>query len=122
MINSPTLANLLTSLVWSDRLLGGNKISSAPNDRLWPATGNNLAIGGAMASRSVWVRIDPAVPRPEQHGGFALGDLTAWISKPENQQRLMLAVLTLVVDWTHEGCSIHHKTPDAANRCRVGRR
>jgi len=24
--------------------------------------------------------------------------------------------------WTHEGCSIHHKTPDAANRCRVGRR
>lgn len=24
--------------------------------------------------------------------------------------------------WTHPGCSIHHKTQDAANRCRVGRR
>lgn len=103
VINSPTLANLLTSPVWSDRLLGGNKISSAPNDRLWLATGNNLAIGGDMASRSVWVRIDPAVPRPEQRGGFALGDLTTWINKAENQQRLMWTVLTLVVDWTRAG-------------------
>jgi hypothetical protein len=24
--------------------------------------------------------------------------------------------------WTHPGCSIHHRTQDAANRCRVGRR
>lgn len=23
--------------------------------------------------------------------------------------------------WTHQGCTIRHRTPEAANRCRVGR-
>ena len=61
VINSAVLANLLTSPVWSDRLLGGNRIATAPNDRLWLATGNNLGVGGDMASRTVWVRIDPKI-------------------------------------------------------------
>jgi hypothetical protein len=30
-----------------------------PNDRLWLATGNNLRTGGDMASRAVWVRLNP---------------------------------------------------------------
>jgi len=100
VINSAVLANLLTSPVWSDRLLGGNRIATAPNDRLWLATGNNLGVGGDMASRTVWVRIDPKIPRPEQRSGFALGDLTQWIAAPLNQRRLLYCLLVLVVDWT----------------------
>lgn len=103
IVRSAKLANLLTSNVWSDRLLGGNKVASLPNDRLWMCTGNNLAVGGDMASRSVWVRIDPKMPRPEERAKFALGDLSEWITKPENQQHLLWCLLVLVVDWTRAG-------------------
>lgn len=103
VINSAVLANLVTTNVWSDRLLGSNKVTAQPNDRLWLATGNNLTTGGDMASRSVWVRIDPKMPRPEQRTGFHLGDLTQWIAKPENREHLLWCLLVLVLDWTRSG-------------------
>lgn len=113
VIDSAILANLVTSNVWSDRLLGGNKIASAPNDRLWLATGNNLATGGDIASRSVWVRLDPKMPRPEQRnsGAFALGDLTQWIEVPENQRKLLYCLLVLVIDWTRAGAERANDVP-----------
>lgn len=103
VIKSAVLGNLLTSPVWSDRRLGGNKVASQQNDRLWLATGNNLAVGADMASRSVWVRIDPKIPRPEKRAKFALGPLDVWISKSENQQYLLWCLLVLIVGWTRAG-------------------
>ena len=75
-VASPTLANLLTNPVWSARILRPHRDRvSWPNERLWMVTGNNLRVGGDIASRSLYVRLKPAAPHPEERTGFVLGDL-----------------------------------------------
>jgi hypothetical protein len=55
------VSKLLTDRTWGDRLLGGNVLAKFANDRLWTGTGNNLRVGGDMATRAVLVSIDPAM-------------------------------------------------------------
>jgi hypothetical protein len=103
VIDSPVLARLITDRTWADRLLGGNKTAVLANDRLWSATGNNLRLGGDMATRTVLVRLNPNMPRPEERTGFAIPNLDDWILQPANQRRVLWNLLVLVVDWTHNG-------------------
>lgn len=111
VINSPVLARLITERTWTDRLLGGNKAASLPNDRIWLATGNNLKVGGDMASRSVWVRLDPDCPHPEARSGFSIPNLDTWILDPDNQTTVLFHLLVLVVDWCRHGAPITTKVP-----------
>jgi hypothetical protein len=104
VVRSAVLSKLLTDRTWGDRMLGGNVLGQFANDRLWCATGNNLRIGGDMASRVVLVSIDPARPHPERRSGFAIADLEGWIQQSENQRNLLAAVLVLVADWAAAGC------------------
>jgi hypothetical protein len=103
VIDSPILARLITERVWADRLLGRNTTASIPNDRLWLATGNNLNVGGDMASRSVLVQLDPDTPHPEARTGFAIEHLDQWILDPARQRQVLWALLVLIVDWTVNG-------------------
>ena len=64
-VSSPTLAALLTTPKWSDRLLGRNTKIQLNNDRMWVATGNNITIDGDMARRVLRCVIDPGMPNPE---------------------------------------------------------
>ena len=66
MVRSAQLSNLLTVETWSDRPLGVTMNVSAPNNRLWVITGNNIMLGGDLPRRALWVTIDPNHPRPEQ--------------------------------------------------------
>lgn len=101
VVSSPILAQLITSENgWSDRKLGSSKTLTTPNDRLWMLTGNNVRVGGDMASRTVLVRLDPDCPHPEERTGFALGDLSSWMANPKHQGELLHHLLVLVVDWT----------------------
>ena len=99
----PILANLLTNPVWSERILGLHRNGRWPNDRLWMATGNNLRVGGDMASRTVYVRLAPKAPHPEQRTGFAIRDLAAWIKDPDHRAELLWRLLVLVADWVAAG-------------------
>jgi hypothetical protein len=103
VIKSPVLARLITDRTWADRLLGGNKTAVHANDRLWAATGNNLRLGGDMATRTVMVSLDPNMPRPEERTGFAIPNLDDWILRPANQRKVLWNLLVLVVDWTRQG-------------------
>jgi hypothetical protein len=103
VINSPVLARLITDRTWADRLLGGNKTAVHANDRLWAATGNNLRLGGDMATRTVLVCLDPNMPHPEERTGFAIPGLDDWILRPANQRKVLWSLLVLVVDWTRQG-------------------
>ncbi|QSB14589.1 hypothetical protein JQS43_24475 [Natronosporangium hydrolyticum] len=102
-IDSPVLAQLLTSPSWSDRTLGSNRTFTAANDRLWLATGNNLRIGGDMATRTVLVRLDPKMPRPELRTNFTIPNLDQWIKDPDNRVTLLRHLLILAVDWIAHG-------------------
>ncbi|GII03108.1 hypothetical protein [Planobispora takensis] len=105
VIDSPTLALLVTAGVWSDRQLGASRNVATVNDRLWMATGNNLQVGGDMASRTVRVHLDPNMPRPEQRdqSRFGIPHLDQWITVPANQLTVLWHLLILVLDWTGQG-------------------
>ena len=103
VIDSPVLANLLTNPMWSSRILGKSGMGAWANDRLWMATGNNLRVGGDIASRSVFVRLKPAAPHPEERTGFAIPDLQGWIKDPANRAALLWRLLVLVADWVAAG-------------------
>ncbi|MBQ0928827.1 hypothetical protein [Saccharopolyspora endophytica] len=111
VINSAVLARLVTERTWTDRKLGTNTTPTFPNDRLWLATGNNLRVGGDMASRTVWVRLDPDCPRPEARAGFTIPNLDSWILDPANQATVLRHVLTLILDWTAHGAPISTQVP-----------
>lgn len=115
VIKSPVLAHLITDRTWADRLLGGNVTASYANDRLWSATGNNLQLGGDMATRTVMIRLDPDMPRPEERppDNFAIPNLDQWIMEPANQRRVLWNLLVLVLDWTSNG---HPKAPGVTMR------
>ncbi|WP_433252913.1 hypothetical protein ACQPYK_08655 [Streptosporangium sp. CA-135522] len=102
-IDHGVLAALLTSTEWSSRLLGASDMVSATNDRMWLATGNNLAVGGDMASRSVLARLDPQMERPEERDGFQIRDLWAWLAVDTNRAQLLRALLILVRAWIADG-------------------
>ncbi len=103
IVDSPVLAMLLTTPTWSDRLLGTNKTFTAANDRLWLATGNNIHLGGDMATRTVLVRLDPKMPRPELRTNFTIPNLDRWVKDPDNQRILLRHLLVLVMDWIAAG-------------------
>jgi hypothetical protein len=111
VINSAGLARLITERTWTDRRLGSNTAATFPNDRTWLATGNNLRVGGDMASRSVWVRLDPDCPHPEARSGFSIPNLDTWILNPDNQATVLHHLLVLVVDWCRHGAPISTAVP-----------
>lgn len=103
VIKSPILANLLTNPVWSDRILGSTRIGTWVNDRMWLATGNNLRVGGDIASRGILVRLSPRAPHPEQRSGFSIPNLDEWIVDPVNRAALLRHLLVLILDWINAG-------------------
>ncbi len=107
VIDSPVLARLITDRTWADRLLGKNATAAFANDRVWTATGNNLALGGDMRTRSVLVALNPDTPRPEERTGFAIPDLDQWILIPSNQRQVLWHLLILVADWIRAGAPRH---------------
>ncbi len=100
-LRSATMAALLTSPDWDDRLLGANKMVHAKNDRLWVVTGNNLSIGGDLIRRTLWSTIDPGVPDPHLRTNFAIGNLETWTR--EHRGDLIHAILVLARAWVAEG-------------------
>lgn len=90
----PSLDAVLTSTVWKDRELGKNGTVQAPHTTVWWATGNNLTLGGDLARRTLHVRLQSKVERPEDRTGFKHDPLLAWVSA--ERPRLVCAALTLL--------------------------
>src|SRR5450631_570537 len=57
VVRSSVLEGLLTTGMWSDRMLGTNSNVTLVNDRLWTFTSNNAVIGGDLSRRCLWVTI-----------------------------------------------------------------
>lgn len=103
-IRHPELAMLLTSEEYGGRVLGQTATTTGINDRLWLATGNNIAVGGDIPSRSILVRLDPQMERPEEREGFAIQeDIWTWLRNDTNRANLMYYMLVLVRAWIADG-------------------
>jgi hypothetical protein len=102
-LSSPSLAAALTTRMWSDRILGRSEMArDIPQRVTWMATGNNLHVGGDLARRSYWIRLDAAVARPWQRETFRYPQLLAHVL--ENRGPLLAAALTLGRAWFAAGC------------------
>lgn len=104
-VSSPMLAKLLTSAQWDDRVLGSNTEIDVENDRLWLVTGNSMTFGGDIPSRTVLVRVDAEMSRPDLRDPreFKIGNLQAWLVDPDNAAELLRQLLIMVADWVAAG-------------------
>jgi len=107
---SPDLAAALTTLEWSDRLLGQSRIVRYPVRCVWVATGNNMTLSTEIARRSVRIRLNPQQDQPWERQGSAFRhpDLHAWAMR--SRGALVGAALTLVNAWLAAGRPAGKKT------------
>lgn len=96
-LDSAALSSVLTTIHWTDRLLGSSRNLTLPVRCLWLATGNNVAASGELRRRTVRVRLDPQMAEPWLRTGFHHDPLEDWVL--ENRGLLLWALLVLVQNW-----------------------
>jgi hypothetical protein len=101
VISGRSLAMTLTAEVYSDRILGGNKMISVTNRSTQVALGNNVQVWGDMKRRVVPSRLVPDVEHPEHRTDFRYPDLEMWVR--QNRGRLLAAALTIWRHWVAKG-------------------
>ncbi|NPV61327.1 MAG: hypothetical protein HPY61_01630 [Methanotrichaceae archaeon] len=100
-LRSASLTRALTSRIWRDRLLGKTEMVDILQRAVWIATGNNISIGGDIARRSYWIRMDASMARPWLRTGFRHDDLLGWIKT--NHAAILSALLTMSRAWVAAG-------------------
>jgi hypothetical protein len=98
---APSLAGVLTSSVWTDRLLGYSENITLTHRLVWLATGNNVQLGGDLPRRCYWIRMDAKSARPWQRKGFKHPNLLEWLQTERG--RILAAILTLARAWILAG-------------------
>lgn len=106
-IDSAHLNSALTEAVYSDRLLGSNRIASYRVRCLWIGTANNARLGKDFKSRVVPIRLDAQVEEPRRRSGPREGqtwrypNLRQWAK--EHRADLVRACLVLCRAWIQNG-------------------
>jgi hypothetical protein len=90
---SPHLSVALTQETYADRPLGRSSIVHLPTKMVWTATGCNLSFRGDLAVRTLLVRIDANVEKPEERK-FEISDLVEHLTT--NRAELIRAALTIL--------------------------
>jgi hypothetical protein len=106
-LHSPSLASALTTVRWTDRLLGVSKMASLANQALWMMTANNPHLDLELTRRCVRIRIDPGLDRPWLRTEFRHPDLVRFVKV--NRSALVHAMLTLVLGWIAAGRPVGQK-------------
>lgn len=101
IIGGTSLARLITSTTWGDRLLGYSRQVSYPNKMTVIALGNNVEVTGDMPRRTVLIRLSSGLSRPELRTGFRHDDLRLWVTN--NRSRMIEALLTILRAWHAAG-------------------
>lgn len=100
-VESSSLAAVLTTGTWEDRLLGQSRMLSIRIGCAWVATANNPTMSSEIARRTVRIRLDATVDRPWLRTGFRHPNLRTWAL--ENRTELVAAVVTIVRAWLDAG-------------------
>ncbi|MFC1924060.1 hypothetical protein ACFLXA_01665 [Chloroflexota bacterium] len=100
---SPTLAAVLTTDIWEDRILGRSEMVRFPNKTTWIGTGNNIQLGGDLPRRCYFIRMDAHIARPwlRDTGDFKHTDIESWVL--EHRGEILAAILTLARSWIVAG-------------------
>jgi len=106
-LNSTNLATVLTSTIWSDRLLGATSKISIRNQALWLMTGNNLKMALDLTRRMIRCRIDPHLEQPWLREKFRHTNLPLWVR--QHRRELVQAILTMIQAWVDKGMPLFAK-------------
>ncbi|MEZ4240355.1 MAG: hypothetical protein R3F59_30220 [Myxococcota bacterium] len=101
LVDSPSLAAVLTATTWADRRLGETQMLALPNHALWLATGNNPLVSRELARRVVRVRLDAGTATPWTGRTYRHANLARWVDA--HRRELVRAVLALVTAWLDAG-------------------
>jgi hypothetical protein len=101
-LRSGQLAAVLTTSEWSDRVLGKSEVLHLHSRAIWIATGNNIRLGGDIARRSYWIRLNSNLPCPwlRDSRGFKR-ELPSWAV--EHRHEIAGALLTMALAWHQNG-------------------
>lgn len=91
------VCSAFTNEEWSDRVLGENLEFRAPMLVTWFATGNNTQLTTDMVRRTVHIRLETNLARPETRDDFAIPNLEQYVR--EHRGRLAAAALTILRAW-----------------------
>ena len=101
LVDSASLAALLTATTWADRRLGETQMLALPNHALWLATGNNPLLSRELARRAVRIRLDAGSATPWTGRTYRHANLGRWVDT--HRRELVRAVLGLVQAWVEAG-------------------
>jgi hypothetical protein len=100
-LTGTSLARLITSTTWADRLLGYSKRVSYPNRLTAIALGNNIEVQGDMPRRTLLIRLASDLAHPELRQDFRHGDLRGWITN--HRAGILEALLVMLRSWSAAG-------------------
>jgi hypothetical protein len=108
-LTSSNLSRALTARTWTDRRLGRSEEITLAQRATWLATGNNIELGGDIARRCYWVRMDAKQSKPWEREGFKHPNLMAWVESHRGE--LVHALLTIARSWYAAGCPKDESLP-----------
>lgn len=99
VLDSTSLATVLTARVWRDRILGRNEEVLLPNISTWIANGNNIRLAGDLPRRAYRARLDAQLAQPwlRQPTEFKHPDLIKWVRQKRGD--IIAAMLTVARAW-----------------------
>lgn len=103
LIESKQLARALTSITYTDRVLGTSRMVEYANRVTWMAMGNQVRVNGDMSRRVYFIELHPEGDNPQDRdtSTFRHPDLLGWTA--EHRSELVSAALTLVRAWYAAG-------------------
>jgi hypothetical protein len=103
VLDSTSLATVLTARVWRDRMLGRNEEVLLPNMSTWIANGNNIRLAGDLPRRAYRARLDAQLAQPwlRQPSEFKHPDLIRWVRQKRGD--IIAAMLTVARSWVVAG-------------------
>lgn len=100
-LSSDSLAAVLTSRTWKDRLLAKSTNITVPNGSLWAVTGNSLEVAGDLPRRTVLIALRNDHARPWTRTDFRIPELLSHVKRGLPQ--IQAALLILCTEWARAG-------------------
>lgn len=106
---SPFLDMLLTSDIYTDRVLTVSKSIRVEMKTVIMGTGNNVTLAGDMGRRTIPIDLESNLERPEDRDDFKHRDLDEYILA--NRAKLVWSVLVIIRSWYCNGKTMHPIPP-----------
>ena len=100
--NDPVIRAILTSEIYSDRILSTNSTVQASTNTSVFFTGNNTRICSDLVRRILVSNVDAKMERPELRSGWEIADLRGYVL--EHRSQIIADALTIVKAYQVVGC------------------